>query len=190
VSCIAGRNGRGTSKPRDIAIPGHRQHAITSRKHDRYRVFTDQPPLDRSNSVHHGESNSAPGAAVCLSWTPVSLTPNDFDPLAVVVDWLDACRSGDLDAILQHYDEQASLECDCEGVRITGRASLSAYWAGKLDDELSTAFTLEDLTVTADGVWVDYRNNQGRPVRAHFHFSAAGKILRTSCGPNDQRLPA
>jgi ketosteroid isomerase-like protein len=35
----------------------------------------------------------------------MSLTPHDFDPLAVVVDWLDACRSRDLNAVLELYDE-------------------------------------------------------------------------------------
>jgi hypothetical protein len=120
----------------------------------------------------------------------MSLTPNDFDPLAIVVDWLDACRSGALNAVLELYDEQATVECNCEGVTPTGRASLSAYWAGKLRNEFPTAYTLDDLTVTADGIWVEYRNSKGRPIRAHFHFNATGKILRTSCGPNNQRLSA
>jgi len=130
------------------------------------------------------------GAADCYDGTVMSLTPNDFDPLAVIVDWLDACRAGDLDAVLEFYDERATLECDCEGVMLTGRASLSAYWAGKLRNELPTAYTLDDLTVTTNGIWVDYRNNKGRPVRAHFHFNETGKLLRTRCGPNDQRLSA
>jgi hypothetical protein len=64
----------------------------------------------------------------------MSLTPNDFDPLAVVVDWLDACRSGDLSALLDLYDKQAILECACEGVTIAGRTSLSAYWNPKLEN--------------------------------------------------------
>ena len=34
-----------------------------------------------------------------------------FDPLGVVVDWLDACRSGELNALLDLYDERATLEC-------------------------------------------------------------------------------
>jgi len=120
----------------------------------------------------------------------MSLVPNDFDPLALVVDWLDACRSGDLSVIIALYDERATLECDCEDVNLTGRASLWAYWASKLRNESPTAFTLDDLTVAADGVWVDYRNNKGKPVRAFFRFNAEGKILHTSCGPLDRRLSA
>jgi hypothetical protein len=45
------------------------------------------------------------GAADCYYETVMSLTPHDFDPLAVVVDWLDACRSRDLNAVLELYDE-------------------------------------------------------------------------------------
>jgi hypothetical protein len=51
----------------------------------------------------------------------VVTSPNDFDPLAVVVDWLDACRSADLNALLELYDTQAILECSCESVSLTDR---------------------------------------------------------------------
>ena len=40
--------------------------------------------------------------------------PTTFDPLAVAVDWLDACRSGDLEALGDLYDEEATQECDRE----------------------------------------------------------------------------
>jgi hypothetical protein len=56
----------------------------------------------------------------------------EFDPLAVAIDWLDACRWGDLDGLLVLHDERAALKCDCEGVVLTGRQSLSAYWEPNL----------------------------------------------------------
>ena len=56
-------------------------------------------------------------------------SPDKFDPLAVVVDWLDACRLGELDALLDLYDERATLECNCERVSLTGREAIAAYWA-------------------------------------------------------------
>ena len=40
--------------------------------------------------------------------------PTTFDPLAVAVDWLDACRSGDLETLVDLYDEDATQECDRE----------------------------------------------------------------------------
>ncbi|MCP3402789.1 nuclear transport factor 2 family protein [Bradyrhizobium sp. CCGB20] len=69
----------------------------------------------------------------------MSISPDDFDPLAVVVDWLDACRRGNLSALLNLYDEQAVLECDCEGVSITGRKAIAAYWAPKLESKGASA---------------------------------------------------
>ena len=63
----------------------------------------------------------------------MSNSPDKFDPLAVVVDWLDACRLGELDTLLDLYDEQATLECDCELVSLTGRKAIAAYWAPKLE---------------------------------------------------------
>ena len=52
---------------------------------------------------------------------PMLTSPGTFDPLAVVSDWLDACRRGELDALVNLYDERPTLECDCEHVRLTGR---------------------------------------------------------------------
>jgi hypothetical protein len=52
---------------------------------------------------------------------------DEFDPLGVVVDWLDACRFGQLNALLNLYDERATLECNCEHVSLMGRKSIAAY---------------------------------------------------------------
>jgi len=57
----------------------------------------------------------------------MSTSPGTFDPLAVVSDWLDACRWGELDALLNLYDERATLECDCEHLRLTGRKWIAAW---------------------------------------------------------------
>ena len=110
-------------------------------------------------------------------------SPGTFDPLAVVSDWLDACRWGELDALLNLYDERVTLECDCEQVRLTGRKWIAAYWAHKLESKAVLAFSLNDMSLTADGVQVDYQGYEGRPLRMHFRFSPSGKILHTSCSP-------
>ena len=107
---------------------------------------------------------------------------DDFDPIAVTIDWLDACRWRDLDRLLDLYDERATLECDCEGVVLTGHQSLSAYWKPKLGSKLPAAFALSDVTPTGDGVQVDFQNCEGKPVRIQFRFTPSGKIAHTSCG--------
>jgi hypothetical protein len=112
----------------------------------------------------------------------MSTSPDKFDPLALVVDWLDFCRSGQLEALLDLYDAQATLECMCEPVTLAGRESIAAYWAPKLERRIVSAFTLDDMILTDCGVLVDYRGYDGKAVRIHFHFSPSGKILHTSCG--------
>ena len=107
---------------------------------------------------------------------------DEFDPLGVAIDWLDAVKLGDLDGLLGLHDERATLECDCEGVVLTGRQSLSAYWAPKLESKLAAAFTVDDMTPTGEGVQVDYQSCEGKPVRIHFRFTPSGKIAHTSCG--------
>ena len=119
----------------------------------------------------------------------ISTNPGDeFDPLAVAVDWLDAAKLGDLDGLLGLYDERATLECDCEGVVLTGRQSLSAYWAPKLESKLAAAFTLDDMTPIDNGVQVDYQSYEGKPVRIHFRFTPSGKIAHANCSPLLGRL--
>ena len=115
----------------------------------------------------------------------MSDVPKDFDPIAVVVDWLDACRKRDLAALLDLYSAEASLECACEAIAVHGRQALEGYWRPRLDAFVPTAFGLEEIEPVADGVVLDYSSHAGKPVRMVFSFSADGKILQTRCNPVD-----
>lgn len=114
-------------------------------------------------------------------------SPYEFDPLAVTLDWLDACRRRDLDGLLDLCGERATLECDSEAVVLTGRQALSAYWAPKLESKLPAAFTLDNIMPTGDGVQVEYQSCEGKPVRIHFRFTPSGKIAHASCDLLDRR---
>ena len=81
---------------------------------------------------------------------------DDFDKLATVVDWLDACRSRSLAALLDFYAESASLECACEDIRVSDRSGLAAYWRPKLAGASADAFTLEGISPHGEGVALDY----------------------------------
>ena len=35
-------------------------------------------------------------------------SPGEFDPVGIVVDWIDACRHRDLSALVELYDDAAS----------------------------------------------------------------------------------
>ena len=110
--------------------------------------------------------------------------PEDFDRVAVVVDWLDACRTADLGALLDLYAVDARLECKCDALKVhRGRAELDAYWRPRLDSQAPVAFGLEEITPTEDGVVLDYRSYEGKPVRIRFSFDTFGKIMQTRCEP-------
>jgi ketosteroid isomerase-like protein len=73
-----------------------------------------------------------------------------FDPMASVVDWIDAYRAGDIEAILKMFADDAVVECGCDGMKtISGKEGLRAYWVQRLKDY--PASTLEDLRPADDG---------------------------------------
>ena len=110
-----------------------------------------------------------------------------FDGMAVVVDWLDACRNQNLEQLLDAYAVDAGLECACDGVIIRGRSELAAYWQPKLAGFAPAAFGIEEITPDGDGVLLDYLNFQGKPVRIRFAFDANGKIAQMRCEPAPER---
>jgi ketosteroid isomerase-like protein len=113
----------------------------------------------------------------------MSISRDEGDPVATVVDWLDACRNRRICALLELYDEAATLECACDGQQsLSGRAALEAYWRPRLAAASSPeSFAMDDVAADAEGVMLDYRNHDGKPVRIHFRFSQTGKILHTRC---------
>jgi hypothetical protein len=108
----------------------------------------------------------------------------DFDPVGVVVDWLDACRARRLDDLLNLYDERASLRCECEG-NYHGRHDVARYWSTRLPRAVTRAFSLTDLAVDGNGgeprIVLDYVAYNGKPVRIRFQFTEDGKIAETAC---------
>ncbi len=111
------------------------------------------------------------------------MLPGDFDGMAVVVDWLDACRNQSLELLLDAYADDASLDCVCEGISINGRESIAIYWKPKLAGLVPAAFGLEEITPVGDRVLLEYLNYAGKPVRIHFAFNVAGKIAHMRCEP-------
>ena len=108
---------------------------------------------------------------------------NGFDRSGIVVDWLDACRSGQLNALLNLYEERATLICDCDGINLADRSSIAIYWKSKLESKAASAFILGGMILTGDEIQVNCQDCKGKPVRIHFHFSPLGKILHTKFGP-------
>jgi len=100
--------------------------------------------------------------------------------MAAAVDWLDAYRAGDIDAILEMYADDAVVHCGCNGLTITGSAALRAYWADRLREH--PASQLDNLLPSQEGTMISYITRKGT-VGALLAFNSDGKIKTLSCGP-------
>ncbi|WP_440636801.1 YybH family protein [Bradyrhizobium sp. PUT101] len=109
---------------------------------------------------------------------------SDFDQMGIIVDWVDACRKGDLTALLDLYADDAQLECTCNGTqRYQGRGELEAYWQPRLSAFLSVGFGLEEIHPAPHGVDLEYSVAGALRIQASFRFSPEGKIRSTVCEP-------
>jgi hypothetical protein len=120
---------------------------------------------------------------------------NGFDPMAIVVDWLDACRARSLEDLLDLYDARGTLRCLCDGPYIySGRDDLARYWSTRLERAVPHAFSVTELVPDDSGgkpgVVLDYVAYDGKPVHIRFQFTRAGKIEQTVCGPGRRRSVA
>jgi hypothetical protein len=88
-----------------------------------------------------------------------------FDVMAGAVDWLDAYRSADIEALLSMYDDDAVIDCGCGGFK-----SVSGH------------------EVSSKGVAVAYISGN-HIVSATLDFGPHGKITRHGCGPLKQAIP-
>lgn len=107
-----------------------------------------------------------------------------FDPLATAVDWLDAYRAGDIEAVLRMYAPDADICCACGGLKtISGSPGRRAYWTRRLTDY--PVLGLDDLQQTGAGAMVSYMVRQGI-VSAVLRFNSAGQISSQTCGPSGE----
>lgn len=112
---------------------------------------------------------------------------SNFDQMGIVVDWVDACRKGDLAMLLDLYADDAQVECTCNGTsRHRGRRELETYWAPRLSTYSSVDFDLEEITPAPHGIDLEYSVAGSLRIHASFRFSAEGKIFSTLCEPAKQ----
>lgn len=113
-----------------------------------------------------------------------------IDPITQVRGWLDACKSGDLRALLGSYHEDATLECACTGPAVyAGFAAILEYWAPKLRSKEPHRFSLTGVKMENEQVVVDYLSYEGKPVRMTLSFDAMGKIIHAECRPRGSKGP-
>lgn len=115
--------------------------------------------------------------------SPAQVRLMSFDPMAAAVDWLDAYRARDIDAILDMYADGAFVECRCGGVKtLTGGQAIRAYWEQRLRDE--PASDLDSLHPMDGGASISYVTKNGS-VSAILEFDADGHISALRCAPSD-----
>ncbi|MBR1092068.1 nuclear transport factor 2 family protein [Bradyrhizobium manausense] len=114
-----------------------------------------------------------------------------FDLMAAAIDWLDAYRSGDIEAILRMCADDAAVHCGCGGAKtITGKEGLRAYWVERLREY--PAFDLDNIQPTCVGTLISYVSRDG-VVSAVLTFNASGQIASLAFGPSkdsSERGPA
>lgn len=108
-----------------------------------------------------------------------------FDPLAVAVDWLDACRARNLVELVNLYDENGMHLCACDGI-CASLDGLANYWSRRFARSVPHAFGLIDLALRSDSgpsVLLEHFAFDGTPICVDFRFTHKGRIVRTECGP-------
>ena len=102
-----------------------------------------------------------------------------FDPMSAATDWLDAYRSGDLEAILKMYADNAVIECDCGTMTtIAGKEAFRAYWQQRFKD--CAASDLDEVEPSRDGTTVSLA--RGGVVAASLQFNKEGQIVLLRLG--------
>ncbi|WP_256467628.1 MULTISPECIES: nuclear transport factor 2 family protein [unclassified Bradyrhizobium] len=110
----------------------------------------------------------------------MSSSGTDFDPVGVVIDWLDACRQRRLADLLELYADEATLDF-CDGGRFVRRSGLLRYWQGKLQAATPAAFELREVLPDGECVILDYLDYDGTAARTKFWFDDEGNTSRTRC---------
>ena len=108
------------------------------------------------------------------------------DPMQVAVDWLEAYRAAS-NAIVDLYDDGASLECGCGGYKtMVGRRAIAEYWRHRFTE--TRAGDLEDIHPLGSAIVVRFRAGEGT-LQAILQFNTNGKIEHSRCGPSATVTP-
>ena len=103
-----------------------------------------------------------------------------FHPMAAAVDWLDAYRAGDVDAIVEMFADDAVIHCSCGSIKlVTEKESLRAYWVQRIREYPASG--LDYLHPSDGGAMISYIARD-REIAAVLTFNASGQINTLSCG--------
>lgn len=120
--------------------------------------------------MHSVQSTSLSPRLQCTTVTP--------DAVAFAEQWVDAWNAHDVEAVLQHFDDDvvftspvaAKLLPETAGV-IHGKPALRDYWTRALQRIANLRFAVEGVYEGVDTVVIAYRNQDGGLVSEVLRFS-------------------
>jgi len=111
------------------------------------------------------------------------LTRDEIRQLAE--DWIAAWNAHDLEAIISHYDERVELISPVAeqllGIpngKVSGKASLRAYFQRGLEAYPELHFDLKDVLAGLNSLVLYYTNQKGTRTGEFMDLSAGGKVTR------------
>ena len=112
---------------------------------------------------------------------------SSVDLMAIAVDWLDAYRAGDL-FIIDFYDIDASLQCDCGGKKeFRGTNAIAAFWQQRLVEQ--PVGELIELRSDDSDVVLHFRVSDDT-VKATLTFNPDGSLRHSRCGRLNNQVAA
>jgi hypothetical protein len=99
--------------------------------------------------------------------------------------WAAAWNSHDLEAIMSHYEDEVELISPAAALllgvpdgKVTGKATLRAYFKRGLDAYPELHFHLENVLWGLNSVVLYYTNQKGSRTAEFMELSASGKVAR------------
>ncbi len=115
----------------------------------------------------------------------MDLMLTESDAKRFAKEWIAAWNSHDLDAILSHYAERATLTSpvaakiliDSSGT-VNGRSAMREYFKRGLEIYPDLRFDLQDVMFGLSSIVLCYRNQKGTKTAEFMELSPDGKIVR------------
>lgn len=105
--------------------------------------------------------------------------------------WVAAWNAHDLDLIMSHYDDAVELTSPVAAQllgapdgKVTGKASLRAYFQRGLEAYPDLQFRLGDVLCGVNSVVLYYTNQKGTRTAEFMELSATGKVARVVANYN------
>ena len=133
-------------------------------------------------------------ALVIILALPLMLNAQEADPAKVVTDHVEVFKTGDLDAALTYFADDAVYRLEFMDETYTGKDEIRAWWddlaAQNFDIEIEVVKVEEDTVTTNTKTWVDFTRELGiAPLEAtEVYIVQDGKIVSGTWTPTEESI--